>query len=791
MNLSIRFLICAIWTLCFYSASLLAADDQVAKPSLSGKISDVDGNAVADAKVMLRTTEYINTKTDANGAYAFENVPPGEYQIKIESKACVTIKDYRKFPKVVIAEGESLTRDFELPRACQIDVRAVDKKGNAIRGVQIFVGMMGNDSFDNRHDTERTDAGGRAIVGGLAPSNGKYLLAAQHPHFAFERTVLQLSDPDKIAKHEFVMRVGETIEGTAICSDGQPPAGWKILAMPEWWRFPQSPVGKRVGEDGSFELQHIVDGKYNVTISVPSGDGGGSSPKTVAAAAELNKMKRPLTLKMDYPSPASMHFLEARVRWLGQPSETGFWVHARSRDGKYHPSVYVQAGLSEFKLGPTPAAVYDLHINDSEIEVINTGKIKNLPGLQGVTVPAEKRLQIALRRKGQPIVRAVVVDAKTKKPISKLRCRWISDESWMQLVSQGGAVEVDAPRPGRHNRLAVIADGYAMTISDEIYSETEDDLSMTIELGRGASLTGTVMDPSGSPVDGAIVIPTKLAASVPESMARFVSDLDAVKTVDGKFRFEHLPLGEQSFRILHRDFTRADVSSVEIRDKNEPLQITLDSGASVHGQVFDEDGKPAAEVALCFSTNNSSSEEYRLATAVTDQDGKYSVDRIPCRACFVTLGDRYKTTGMVVNVVLPRRDHDNVLNLGGTTKLSGKLLVNGKPFANQRLHLGRPYLGPMGMITETDDRGAFAFHGPPPGQWSLNCKLTPGLNFDSAIRMVTVLPGEDMDMGDIKIQAGTLQFRLTSNGKTITPQYSTTDASSRNSTGRFQRWTCG
>lgn len=769
MNVPIRLLICVIWTLSVGSSGLMA-DDKKAQSPLSGKITDVEGNPVVKAKLVLLARDRrdsIETVTDQNGVYEFEQVTPGDYQIEIESKACVTPKDYRKQPKVTVVKGESLVRDFSFPRACQIDVRAVDENGKPVRGVKIHVGLMGNDWFENKNDREHTDAGGRVIVGGLAPSTGKYIVAAESRRYAFEHTLLQLNDPNEIVQHKFVMREGESVEGTVICSDGKPPTGWRILAMPDWWRFPRSPAGKPVGKDGEFKLNHIVDGKYNVTISVPNGNG--SSPKTVAKAAELNKLKRPVELKMDHPSPSSMHYLEAKIRWLGRPSESGFEISARSKDKKYYSSIYVDAGVNEFKLGPTPAGEYDLSISNPKIEVFNSTQVKNLPGLKSISIPNEKRIQIALRRKDQPIIRAVIVDAKTKETISKFRYRHTGEKSWRQFASQSGEIEVEIPRPGGY-RLAAIADGYAMTVSDLIDTRIQDD-RVTIELRRGASLAGTVIDSEGNPVDGAIVIPTKLAASAPSTFARFISDLDAVKTVDGKFRFEHLPHGEQSFRVLHRDFVRTDVHSVEIKVDNEPLEITLDSGTSVRGQVFLENGKPASDVAINFSSQNSSSENYRIASAVTDQDGKYSVDNIPCRMCYVTRSDRYRAMGMVVQALLPRHDRENVLNLGGTTKLTGKLLVNGKPFANHRLHLGQPYFGPMGMITETDDQGAFTFHGPPSGKWRLHCKLTPNLNYRSVIREVSVLPGENMDVGDIQIQSGTVEFRFTTNGKTIVPQY--------------------
>lgn len=56
--------------------------------SLSGVITDVNGNPVAGATVTLDTGE--TTTTDANGQYSFENVPAGNHTITVEKDGMFT-----------------------------------------------------------------------------------------------------------------------------------------------------------------------------------------------------------------------------------------------------------------------------------------------------------------------------------------------------------------------------------------------------------------------------------------------------------------------------------------------------------------------------------------------------------------------------------------------------------------------------------------------------------------------------------------------------------------------------
>ena len=66
----------------------IPAMGQVLKGSISGTVTDPQGNVVAGATVTLinagTNTSRTTTTTDT-GVYSFEFVPPGDYRIEVES----------------------------------------------------------------------------------------------------------------------------------------------------------------------------------------------------------------------------------------------------------------------------------------------------------------------------------------------------------------------------------------------------------------------------------------------------------------------------------------------------------------------------------------------------------------------------------------------------------------------------------------------------------------------------------------------------------------------------------
>jgi beta-lactamase regulating signal transducer with metallopeptidase domain/protocatechuate 3,4-dioxygenase beta subunit len=740
-----------------------AAQSQIV---LIGQLKDEKDNPVTDAEVKVSPVKggsRFRSKTDEHGFYVIDNFKEaGRYRLEISSKRWVGVS-YRDRVEVTLQSGVPNTRNFTLKRACSIRIRTVDEQGKPVRGVRVMANNLAAKDYI-APDSVRTDAEGWVTVGGLAPSKTEYLIAAWPKNYAFERLVVTLDDPEQVPEKEIVLRQGKTIKGMAVCSDGKPPAGWRILAMPSWWHFGTSPRGATVAEDGSFTLSHIVPGKYDVRFSIPHEDGS-SSVRPVLNQAELADTKGVLKLKIDYPSPASMVYITGHVKLTGKPKGRGFWIFANSSDDRrFNGSTYWQDGKTDFKIGPVPKGTY-------ELKVENVG-MKAKPVT--VTAPA-KDVELVVQGIGQPKLTGRVIDAKTKAPITRYRLRvykqrtlsgpsFAQEPRWREFKNDKGQFEYEVHGPGVYN-VQVAAEGYAWQFSDEINTDKDAGKPVQIALSNGVSLTGIVVDQAGNPIEGAIVMPLSKAEDVFRAMSdRSINKEGAVKTVNGEFEIPHLVPGKEMLKVVHPDYCLL-TQSVDIGPSgNESLRLALTQGGAVRGRVYDAAGNPEPNVTLKFHddrTYRGNRDEGGLATVVTDADGYYEVHQLPEELCYAYRAGRGGTLGVSLQTVLPANGQTRTLDFGGESRLTGRLLVNGRPLADGDLILSgdSPHFGIFKASARTQSDGSFTFRGIPPGERTLYYAI-PGRPGEYGRAVTIDVTPDGNELGAIDHVTGRLDLRV-------------------------------
>lgn len=748
-----------------------AEDFEETKAPFYGRIVDPDGNPVTDAEVTLRGPSYLSTETDEQGRFWFLDASEaGEYRLGIKSSKWVGITDYRKMPQISIDPDETLKKEWTLQRACQIELSVVDEQGEPVRA-SVYYRPLAGERFRNASSTT-TNAEGVALIGGLAPSSAKTIIAANSKTHSPAHLIVSTENPDEITKHELVLSKGKSVKGKVLCSDGEPPAGWTIRALPTWWNFGIYPGGAKIEEDGSFELPHIGEDWFHVSISIPLGDGMSTS-RNVLTEAKLHEMKQPLQVTLDYPSPKSMNYLTGTIRWIGKPLKSGIRISGYSAELKHHTSHHIKSGETDFKIGPIPKGVYRIRPEHPELEVMNLRKIKKLNDLDHVRIPNEEPLQLVLRVRGKPHVQGTVVDAETKQPIERFRYRvtklrtlsgpnYVQDDNWKFAKDAAGSFRSDVIGPGVYT-VSVRADGYAVQTSAQVNTDDQPDEVLAIELKKGMSLSGRVVDSSGNPVDGATVRALSLASgAMPRVLNRFVTTEGAVRTDDGRFLLNSLGSGTETIRVDHPEFAFKVVKDVAIGDRHEPLTIELSPGATIRGQVFDASGKPQANETLLFHDDyaygGGDREAGKFGEANTDQDGRYEIHHLPETTVYVSRAEEWNGSGVVRHAVQVEDGQVHHLNFGGTSRLSGRFLINGRPLVKARLQLGGTdsTFGSMKMFVTTDDEGRFVFFGAPAGHWTLYRALEDRNSEWVKVRELDVPVEQDLDLGELNHRMGPL-----------------------------------
>lgn len=737
--------------------------------ALQGRIMDDTGAPVTDARVRLMPRRAprsrVNAPTDEEGRYQLrEGGLTGDYLVEVQSQRWVGLS-YRDGKTVQLKAGQPASLDITLRRACRVRVRTVDESGEPVRRVTIYVKSFGSDRPTSR-TRQRTDDDGWATLQ-LPPSKTKYLIGTMHDDFAFANATVTVEDPEQFAVRKIVLSHGKVVEGTVICSDGQPPAGWRILAMPKWWGFGVSPRGDVIGPQGTFTLPRVGPGKYRVTISIPSGENG-SSPRTVLDDVELADMEQPLDLKFDHPSPSSMVYMNGKIDYVGEAPADGFWIFANSEDSSTHSSMYVRDGRTDFQIGPVPKGIYTLRIQSVGIE---SEPVK-------ATAPADNvRLKVVVR--GKPKLRGTVVDAKTGEPLTKFRIRihklrtlsgpnYVQDPEWQEVSNESGEFLAEVNGPGIYQVIAA-GPGYAQSRTEPINTNENGEKPHEIRMGRGGSLTGIVVDQDGNPVDGATVLPLSKAAGAMQGLThRFTTSEGGVRTVDGKFVIENLELGKESLKVTHPDFCPTVVKEVAVEEavSAEPVRITMRVGGTVKGHVYDSQGRPEADVTLFFQDETGyggsrHQEAGRLATVVTDESGYYEALHLTPGLCYIQRADEWESFGVLRHAVLAENATTHTVNFGGPHSVSGRLLLNNEPLAQVRVLLSgeNAHFGIYRSQVQTNDRGEFSFPVSTPGDRTLYYRL-PGRRSDwGRIRDVHI-SATGVELGELHHRTGSVTIRL-------------------------------
>jgi beta-lactamase regulating signal transducer with metallopeptidase domain/protocatechuate 3,4-dioxygenase beta subunit len=445
---------------------------------LSGRITDENGSAVADARVEIFRKgggRVYSAKANADGSYTFKRVEgAGVYEISVFSSRCLGLTDRDDNRVAVLDPAKPATRDFVLKLACQVRVQVVDEQGRPIRNVWFYKpGRYDGQNF-------RTDKKGQVTIGGLSPSPTVSRFAAYHKDFAIAPLDVKLDDPKSVVERKLTLTKGVAVRGVVTCSDGKPASGWTTLALPSWWNFMASPNGEPIHDDGSVEFPHVGPGAYKISVSIPQG-GGMSVAPVVLSDIELATRKEALKIKVDFPSPASLGFIEGRIRFAGGRPQRGFWIHAFSSETRFGGGQYVQPGESALKLGPMPAGLYRLQVDSQEIE------FKDRPAVPTGT----KDVVLELKVRG-PLALKGVLTVEEGHPLKNLRIRLLKvrslrgpnytpNRNWRSVDDPKGRFTVDIPGPGVYV-VEASADGCAIARSEPVNSDLQLQQELRLKL---------------------------------------------------------------------------------------------------------------------------------------------------------------------------------------------------------------------------------------------------------------------------------------------------------------------
>lgn len=751
---------------------------------LSGLITDVvTGKPVTDAEIHISCGMVYQTRTDKEGFYSFDKIESdGNYDISIHSNEYVGIPLTNDQPVVNLKKDGQVVKHFQFPKACMVDVWVVDEEGNGIKNANI-VATSPTDSrqteINRTGSSKYTDETGYLLLGGFKPAQTEYLIHVWHTYdtkikredgsvqheskydYSLGNALVKLTDPDVIKSVQIVLKEGTKVQGYAYYSDGNPASDLKIIAGPDWWHCNYGVDGYPVDDNGSFELEHIVSGTYNISAYKCNDDGSGGS-SYVVMQAELPLLEGEL-LYVNVPekSPESLVSISGTLTYVGKKEPGYVEVSAYSPiHGQKHCNVGYENGKlkTNFSLDRLEPGQYKLTFSGENVSDVV---------IENVEAPSDG-LEVEIVYVDKPKVTFSVLDASSGESLQKFRARvkklqtlggssYVQEDRWYYFSEIVDKHEIEVVGPGTY-QIQVAAEDYAPKWSSIINTDMPE--TAIIELTKGGTLSGKVINEKGEPINGAKVMALSYCGgSKPRTIDVFSNQQDAVETNNGDFIIENLPSGIETLKVVHPDYTFKIIGDIEIVEgqSTPAIQIVLTKGATVEGYVYDINGKPEEGVILFFQDTlayygDSGDEDMgRYAIALTDREGFYRASHLPEKMCYVQRKDKWNALGVILRTVIPKNDKVTKLDFGGNQILKGTAVIDGVPLSEVKIQLGSvesPDFGDYSSQTRTDLEGNFIFRGVIEGKYAIYYENTEKRN--DWIKLSNVEIGqEDLDVGII------------------------------------------
>lgn len=468
----------------------------------------------------------------------------------------------------------------------------------------------------------------RVHASGHAPA----LLERVRPGSGAARTILTLAR-------------GRTVTGKVVAPDGKTPvAGAWVLAGEEGW----DGLARSTG-DGSFRLERLRPGVLELTAvpsAAPAAAGGAfaaSAPSRVAAPGP--SPASPLSLKLRPGGTVRARAVDSETR---RPVIEAFIVLEASGDAE--PRWAVAGAGGEATFSGVPAGTVELR---AHAEGYLEERLDPRPLSPGQTTALTAALRAAASLEG------TVRDA-TGRPVGGAEVS-IAGPGELRLAlpvplyfpigvepvktDAEGRFQLEGLPPRQDLKVSVAAPGFSpWEMAEMTLDPGERRAGFEVLLASGATITGRLLDPSGSPVAGASVTASRRREGPLGSMVIQIAGPggrgpggrrgpanplgeetmpEVLTGEDGVFRVAGARAGVWSLEVRGASFAPRTVAGIKVEDRAgaDVGDVRLEPGARVSGRVLSPSGE-----AVAYARGVLRRELAPVAEFTTGADGSFSVE---------------------------------------------------------------------------------------------------------------------------------------------------------------------
>jgi protocatechuate 3,4-dioxygenase beta subunit len=486
---------------------------------IAGRVVDADGAPVEAAQVSAEDASeprgpgrFFGGRADeGDGRFVLRDVAAGTYSLAVRAGT----RGEASMSGVRVAAGRTTdVGPITLGRGGIVQGVVVDAEGNGIPGATVNAERDAN----RRRGQVETQTSSTGLFELQGVPVGPAYVTARHPAYASRPPVATTVDPDKEpVPVRIVLARGGRLEGRALFRDGRAFAGGRVSV----YAIEARGAGMRwetaaIAPDGSFVMDHVSPGRTMAALMAftpasPMVTGGGGNILTSVASREV-EVREGETATVDL----SVHdvVVAGHVSRGGQP-EPGVLVSVMSVQGA---SVMTWVGPTAARAvapGPPPLAATTRDDGGYELLVFTPGRAhvemqgsgQSHPGRE-VEIPDVDRFELDLEI-GGATVSGIVVDRDGGSPVPEASVGLTTKEG----DGRGGSSETGpdgrftiAAEPGEYQLGARARDRRPASQALSVGPSGVADLR--IEMDRGLEIRGRLLDATGRPAPGFLVLVT-------------------------------------------------------------------------------------------------------------------------------------------------------------------------------------------------------------------------------------------------------------------------------------------
>lgn len=608
---------------------LTASSDPVVIRVVKGATLEVlvvsaDDTPMAGASVELRQAAPRTEVTDEHGKARFRGVGSGYLTLVVTAPGHGVVHHPVQIPD---NPGAAVEARVVLRKGAPVAGKVVTEDGKPVAGARVMAhdasALLVLESL--RLDGVVTDKRGRFALG--PRSAGTYRFTAVHPEHAPASTApITVDGVTAVADIEIVVARGGTVAGTVVDAAGQPVPFAAVRVMPS--RGMAMGIGNQrirqaaADDRGEFRITGLARTEMAIMAITES-----ASSEALEVDLRQTGEAGGLVLALTISGTIAGVVVDGAGEPVAEAQVTAypdFWSGAPSDDFLLRgTSAAITDGGGRFELQGLPQGTYRLRASRARVRSMEFVE----PGVQAAT--GDRDVKLVLEQPGG--IKGVVQFEGGGAP--QAFTVTVGFPPGVPVASGSGAFALGELPPGTYDVTFRGTEFAPRTVRDVAVSAGAIKDMGTVEVERGRSLSGRVVDGDGHAVAGAQVMAARQlmgdgkssTANIGAGGDEFFGTRRTTTGDDGSFHLGGMGAGELQLVAEHDQHGRSFPVSVPAGASSMVYDLTLRPFGGVFG-VVTRNREPAASVPVFASPKGGGQQ---MLIVQTGQDGSYVIERLP------------------------------------------------------------------------------------------------------------------------------------------------------------------